>query len=629
MAVGTEQGVALRDEDVVPVVLADGRHEEILVTEILPTWTSGAVPQDEPVVIVVAGPAGSGKSRLCDLLLAVFAGRGGAVLIGRDLYKTAHPRYDDLMRDDDLMAGVRVRPDVLRWQAEVEAYVRRNRFDAVLEEPVADLTQAVAATRVWRAAGYRIEVVALATSEAEAQLSALDRYLTQVDEQGVGRSVSWGNLEKCTRNLPEFLAAVEAELLADQVMVVRRGLHVLYRNEVTADGTSWCEEIGAPEALTAEWGRPWTAPETWQFRRRLIRAEQRLHPAVLAPERRLAVASGLERAFALAEPVRRIAQPLTVAPGVDYHRLSASEHRWIFDELVVPGYLSAITPHNDPVSLYVMGPQGAGKSYMARMLRRALRPRKPIAIEGGRFKALHPDYRRLLEEEPRTASARIRPDYRAWQEMAEAYVRARCGDLLIEIAPDSVHHFLSSARRDHRAGRRVELVVIAGRAADSRLGTATRCAEIARMGLRPRFTTAAAHHATFGIMPTVADAAERSPFAHRLSVVRRDLTQLYLNERTPGGAMSGRPRAGAVVEAEQHRPYTSAEAAQLLATLRRLDGELPQYRSDLVEIAALAWPLMPTRLQPRTLPFTVATGLLPALQPGPGYWPPSSWERAA
>ncbi|MFE5561648.1 zeta toxin family protein [Streptomyces sp. NPDC056544] len=618
----------MRDEDVVPVVLAERQHEEILTTEILPTWTRHAVPQDQPVVIVVAGPAGSGKSRLCDLLLAVLARRGGAVLIGRDLYKKAHPRYDALMCEDDLTAGVGVRPDVLRWQAEVGAHVRHNRFDAVLEAPIADLTEAIATTRIWRTAGYRVEVVALATSEAEAQLSGLDRYLTQVDEQGVGRSVSWGNLEQCTRSLPLFLEAVEAERLADLVMVVRRGLHVLYRNQLTAEGTSWCEEEGACEALTAEWGRPWTAPETWQFRRRLTNTEQRLHPAVLAPERRLAVAGGLERAFALAEPVRRIAQPLTVPPGVDYHRLSAGEHRWVFDELIVPMFLGTITPQDDPVTLYVMGSQGSGKSHTARALRRALRVRRPTRIEGGTFKSLHPDYRQLLQEEPRTASARIRADYRAWQEMAEAHGRVRRGDMLVEIAPDSVDHFLNSARRDHRAGRRVELVVIGARAADSRLGTATRCAEVARMGVAPRFTAAAAHTRTFGVVPAVVRAAEASPYVHCVSVIRRDLTALYRNERTPDGAWKKPARGGDVLEAEQHRPYTPAEAAHLLATLQRLKGELPQYWADLVEIAALAWPLMPPHLQPRTLASTITQAQLP-VRTGSRYGPSSSWARAA
>ncbi|MFK0223934.1 zeta toxin family protein [Streptomyces vinaceus] len=224
----------------------------------------------------------------------------------------------------------------------------------------------------------------------------------------------------------------------------------------------------------------------------------------------------------------------------------------------------------------------------------------------------------------------MKPDYRQWQEMAEAYVRARRGDMLVEIAPDSVAHFLDGARRHHREGRRVELVVIGARAADSRLGTATRCAEVARLGGSPRFTAAAAHDATFRIVPEVVRAAEHALYVHSVSVIRRDLTALYRNERAPDGSWTGALRGGDVLEAEQHRPYTAAEAAQLLATLQRLKRELPQYRSDLVDIAALAWPLMPAHLKPRTLTSTTSTALpLPVLQQGSGYWPPSSWARAA
>ncbi|MFI0156012.1 hypothetical protein [Streptomyces lydicus] len=53
-----------------------------------------------------------------------------------------------------------------------------------------------------------------------------------------------------------------------------------------------------------------------------------------------------ERA-ACAEPVRRTAQPRRDVPGVNYHRVSADEHHWIFDELITPranrvGYLGLI-----------------------------------------------------------------------------------------------------------------------------------------------------------------------------------------------------------------------------------------------------------------------------------------------
>ncbi|AJF70359.1 zeta toxin family protein [Streptomyces vietnamensis] len=607
----------MRDADVIPVVLSEHEHEEILASHILPAWTSDAVPQKQPVAVLVGGPPGSGKSTVCQVLKAMLDRRGGAVLIGRDLYKSAHPAYRRLLHSDDRTAGVRVRPDVLRWQAEVEEYVRERRFDALVETPVVDPEQA----RAYRDAGYRVEVVVVAEAEAVTQLSVLERYMAQVAEDGAGRYVSWDNHDQCVRRLPESLETIERERLADQVMVVRRDLQVLYNNQLTGPAPA----VGAHRALQAARTRPWTAPETWRFRRQVTGLEQQLHPAVSTPERRLAVAAGLERAVALAEPVRRIAQPLMVPPGVDYHRLSADEHRFVFDELIVPMYLSGITPHEQPVTLYVIGPQGAGKSYTARTLRRVLRARRPVRIEGGLFKSMHPDYRRLLEEDPRTASARIRPDYRSWQHKAEQYVRERRGDLLIEIAPDDVAHFLDSARRDRAAGRRVELIVLGMRAADSRLGIATRCAGVARLGGIPRFTQAAAHDRTFAVLADVVRAAEQVPdLVDSVSVIRRDLTAVYRNARLAGGVWAKPPRGGDVVEAEQQRPYTLAEAGPFWALLRQVQGELPQYHRELVEIAALAWPLMPAGLQPRVLASTIPTSPLPVLR-----YSRSSFARAA
>ncbi|MHA4818779.1 zeta toxin family protein [Streptomyces aculeolatus] len=599
----------MKDADVLPVVLPKLEHEEILTSQILPAWTEGAASQEQPVVVLVGGPPGSGKSTACQLLKETLDRRGGAVLIGRDLYKSAHPAYRRLLCSDDRTAGVKVRPDVLRWQAEVEEFVRGRRFDAVVETPVIDPEQA----RAYRGAGYRVEVVVLAEAEAVTQLSVLERYLAQVAEDGAGRYVSWDNHDQCVRRVQRSLEVIETERLADRVMVMRRDLQVLYDSGPVTDAAG-ASPAGAHRALEAARARPWTAPETWRFRRQVTALERQLHPLVSTLERRLAVAGGLERTLALAEPVRRIAQPLTVPPGVDYHRLSTDEHAFIFNELIVPMYLGSVTPHDQPVVLYVMGPQGAGKTRTARTLRRVLRARRPTHIAGGMFKGVHPDYRQLLEEEPRTASVRIRRDYRAWQEKAEAYVRERRGDQLIEIAPDGVAHFLDGARRNYAAGCRVELIVLGVRAADSRLGIAARCAEVARMGGTPRFTSTAAHEVSFQILADVVRAAEDEPdIVSSVSVIRRDLIAVYRNERTTGGAWAQPPQGGHAVEVEQRRPYAPAEAAQFLATLRQVHGELPQYRPDLVEIAALAWPLMPLHLQPRALASVTSTAALPVL----------------
>ncbi|MEU0009468.1 hypothetical protein ABZ079_35970 [Streptomyces sp. NPDC006314] len=159
---------------------------------------------------------------------------------------------------------------------------------------------------------------------------------------------------------------------ADRITVVRRDGTVLYDNELIEG--SWRRRPAAEKAVTYERSRPWTARETAGFRRDLARTDQRLHRDLDCGDRRLVVQRDVERAAALAEPVRRIAQPRRRAPGVDYHRLSAQEHKWVFDELIAPSYLSGIVPRDDPRAVYVLGQQGAGKLLAARMVKRAMRP---------------------------------------------------------------------------------------------------------------------------------------------------------------------------------------------------------------------------------------------------------------
>ncbi|MFF3412598.1 zeta toxin family protein [Streptomyces sp. NPDC002742] len=107
-----------------------------------------------------------------------------------------------------------------------------------------------------------------------------------------------------------------------------------------------------------------------------------------------------ERAAAWSEPVRRTAQPTATPPGVAYHRLSPDEHRWIFDELIVPTVLEGIVPQADPRVVYLIGQPGAGKTETADLLRRAMRP-GTIRLSSNDFKAAHPDYLQLMKTDPR------------------------------------------------------------------------------------------------------------------------------------------------------------------------------------------------------------------------------------
>lgn len=576
------------DRDVMPVVLQDSESRSVLAGTILPMWCQGAVPQTRPVVVIVGGQPGAGKTEVADLVQAVLDRRGGAVRISSDLYKAAHRNYPELLAADVRTAGVKVRPDTRRWQAAVEDHARAHGFDAVVEASLADPDDFRRSAATYRQAGSRIEVVAVATPEALSQLGLLDRFLTEAIEGG-GRYVSWENHDACARGMLRTLAAIEAEQLADRITVVRRDGTVLYDNERT-DG-AWRRQPAADKAVATERSRPWTARETAVFRQELARTDQRLHREPLCDDRRLAVQRDSERAAALAEPVRRIAQARPEPPGVDFHRLSADEHRWIFDELIAPSYLNSITPRQDPQAVYVLGQPGASKTAIARLVKRAMRPGATHLV-GDDFKASHPDYSKLLTENPRGAGAAIRADYRAWMTEAEAYVRSRRGDVLVEAAPGSAEAFLHSALPFHQAAYPLDLVIVAVREADSRLATALRYARAQQAGLPARFTSGAGHDVCFRAVADIVEMTQSHPAVAAVTVVRRDGQALLRHEGSGGGR-----RAAWALAAERLRPYTEHEAAEFFALHRALCRALPQHRTELDEIAALARPLMPAGMQ--------------------------------
>ncbi|MFI9366507.1 zeta toxin family protein [Kitasatospora sp. NPDC053057] len=597
------------EQDMAPDVLSGAESEAVLRRLILPGVFVRGLPQVRPVVVFVAGQAGSGKTLVVDLVHAALSRRGGAVRVDRDAYKAVHPRYRRFLAEDVRTAGVRVRTDTYGWQAQLEARLRQDRLDAVVEAALGRPEEFLAEIAAYRRAGYHVEIVALAVAEAFSQLGVLDRYL-HLAVEGRARYVGWDNHDACAAVLPDALAAVEAGHLADRIFVVRRGtetvLESVYANELDTDGR-WVRPARAAQAVLAERARPWGAAESGRFRRELAACERRAGDSRIPGDWALAVSRDAERAAALAEPVRRTAQPLRQAPGVDYHRLSTDEHDFVFDAVVVPTMLNAVVGQEKPVVVYIAGQPGAGKTRAARLVHRSLS--SPVHLVGDYFKVLHPDYLQLLKTDPRRASEPIRADYRAWQAKAEAYVRERRGNLVIETTPADPAKFAAEAQAFRRAGYRVELLVLAVRAADSRQGTAHRYARVSGRGVPARFTTAAGHDVHFHVLPDVVAAAEELAVVDQVTVMRRDTTALYRSQ--PTRLRPRHPAAALALLAEQARPYTDQEAAAFWAVQRALHAAMPQYRDDLVAIGAQALPLMPAALRPRRLEVPSVGAALP------------------
>jgi hypothetical protein len=83
----------VRERDIVPAGLPDDEHQDVFTRFILPTATKGAVRQQRPVVVFIAGQPGSGKDAIAALVHEVLNRRGGAMRVSSDLYKAAHRHY--------------------------------------------------------------------------------------------------------------------------------------------------------------------------------------------------------------------------------------------------------------------------------------------------------------------------------------------------------------------------------------------------------------------------------------------------------------------------------------------------------------------------------------------------------
>ncbi|WP_217140268.1 zeta toxin family protein [Streptomyces sp. AC627_RSS907] len=545
---------------------------------ILPAFLASASRSARPRALIIAGAPGSGKTTTADRLQTV--ARPGVVRICADLLKGAHPDYAPALAADEQRAGLVVRADTRRWAQDLAARARFLGADTVEEIALDDPQALRVMSAAYRFAGYRIHLLVLDVPDAVGQLRITTRHLRQAREFGVVRYVSAAHRGACADQLPDALAVADSERLVDRVTVLGHQGRVLYRNALI--GGVWARPAGAVAAVAAARQQMWDTRLQESFERAAAAVARALREERLAGHRRQTGTEDLETARRLAARQR----PATDA-GEQFGCLPHGQRVRIFKRDIIPLHLKYITEHEDPHVIYVMSQPGGGKSLRSRDILSQHRTRAPTLISSDYLKAAHPDYRRLLVQDPRTAGAVIRPDYQFWRAQAEARVREGRGDAVIEMAPGTPEEFGASMSGFAADGYRITLVVVAVRAADSRQATALRYLQQTRQGTPARFTTARGHDQCFTAVTQCTAHAAHEPSITTLQVVDRQGRCLY------AGCGRTDDAAAAALEGERTRRYSRHEAQQFLGQHAELLAHLPQYRVELDEIAALATPFMP------------------------------------
>lgn len=306
-----------------------------------------------------------------------------------------------------------------------------------------------------------------------------------------------------------------------------------------------------------------------------------------------------------------------------------------------------------PVLVYSGGQPGAGKS---RANERAAKARPSLVpVIGDDLRQFHPDYARLMREDPLSMPAVTAQASGQWIGMAADYLREQRSDVLIETTLRSGEAMAQTISAFRQAGYVVELRVIAVPHEVSRLSTVERYTrQVEDVGVG-RWTPAAAHDEAYGKAVGTVEELIASGRVDRLVIEDRAgsvlLDQSYFGFRDRELAQAGR-RAAAAFERARSVEKMTPEAARGWLDLAREQIErvrtLTDTTPDLLDtvrtiatvdahtVAVRAWPQDPecartagdalTALLPHTDygRFDLARGVAEARQAKP-----STEDRAA
>ncbi|MFJ4167805.1 zeta toxin family protein [Microbacterium sp. NPDC089698] len=233
------------------------------------------------------------------------------------------------------------------------------------------------------------------------------------------------------------------------------------------------------------------------------------------------------------------------------------DEAWIharFHDLIVPRLFARARPSSDPLWIGIGGQPGAGKTHGRDRALRLNGGTMVTAIIGDDLRAFHPDYQRLLHEDPLAMPAAPIPASARWVELALEHAREHQYNVLVEGTFRRPEITLGTARRFHDSGYRTHLVALAVPPWESQLSSLERFQLDHEAGLTARWTDPAAHDAGVRGTPITLDAAAASPAIDRISVVTRDGAALF--DRTRPAALT---HAADVLRALHQTAPTPAE----------------------------------------------------------------------
>ena len=214
--------------------LSDSEHQRILdyLTQIM---LKKGKTVGTPNIIILGGQPASGKSRLGQFVMSTFL-NGTAVSINGDDYRSAHPHFKEIIRDDEINMAAYTDPDVRLWVPKLLEKAVEHRFDIVFEATLRNKYQISTTITDIKNTGYNVSIAVTACPGYSSRIGIIERYEGQKQIKGHGRWTNIANHDEAYRKLPVTLRHLENNIVIDRLIVCDRKCNIIYLNERDKNG---------------------------------------------------------------------------------------------------------------------------------------------------------------------------------------------------------------------------------------------------------------------------------------------------------------------------------------------------------------------------------------------------------
>ncbi|MDQ0847533.1 zeta toxin family protein [Streptomyces sp. V1I6] len=259
------------------------------------------------------------------------------------------------------------------------------------------------------------------------------------------------------------------------------------------------------------------------------------------------------------------------APQESY-RLSETENRRIFAEFIVPDLLAGRASQEMPITVVLLGQQGAGKTRISQAVAQRLDDRGGfVDLDSDLYKPYHPAYAELMMLDDQQMALHVGPDAREWTHQARAYAQEHGLNVLAhDTAGDP--RFSADLLSGYREARsRVEVVALGVPRALSDQGVLNRYYEQVQDRGQGRLSVPEKVEAAYTGMLAYAEIVDAERLADAVSVYRRGESKpRYTNVLDESGSWAHPPRFRQALREARNTPWSAQETADFLRVQDKL-----------------------------------------------------------